>query len=101
MARIPVYRGGKVHVLSDKCKSCIFRSVNDGRIIGLAAGRVAGMVLKAREAGSVIPCHMTMHSDEVKPAVCRGFFDLPQMPQALQVAERLGFVEFDDPPEDY
>ena len=40
-----VYRDGKVHVLDDKCSSCIFRSVNDGRILGLKPGRVSGMVL--------------------------------------------------------
>lgn len=95
-----VYRGGRVHVLSAKCASCIFRSVNDGRILGLRPGRVAGMVAEARSTDSGnIPCHMTIHTDTVRPAICRGFWDLPRRPALLDVAERLGVVEYDDPPE--
>lgn len=100
MSYHPVYRGGKVHVLAEKCASCIFRSVNDGRIKGLAPGRVAGMVVEARNNESVIPCHLTIYTDEVKPAVCRGYFDLPIKPAALQIAERLNLIEWDTPPEE-
>lgn len=100
MATHEVYRDGKVHVLAEKCASCIFRSVNDGRIQGLSPGRVAGMVVEAREAESVIPCHATIYTDEVKPAICRGYFDLPRRPGVLQIAERLGFIEFDTPPQE-
>lgn len=99
MAEHEVYRDGKVHVLAEKCESCIFRSVNDGRIRGLRPGRVAGMVLEARNAESVIPCHATLYTDEVKPAICRGYFDLPRRPGLLQVAERIGIIEYDPPPE--
>lgn len=95
-----VFRGGLVHVLADKCKSCIFRSVNDGRIMGLHKGRVSGMVLDAREAGSVIPCHNTIYREGVEPAVCRGYFDLPVQPPAIELAQAMGIIAFDPPPED-
>lgn len=92
-----VFRGDRVHVLADKCSSCIFRSVNDGRII-LDSGRVAGMVLFARENQSCIPCHATIRRDDVQPAVCRGFWDLPSRPFPLELANAMGIVEFDPPP---
>ena len=93
-----VYRGGRVHVLAEKCKSCIFRSVNDGRIMGLAPGRVSGMVLEARANESVIPCHNTIRTDKVQPAICRGYWDLPVRPTVLDLAESMGVVEFDPSP---
>ena len=92
------FREGEVHVLKDKCSSCIFRKVNDGRILGLRPGRVAGMVLGARTAGSVIPCHQTIRRHDVRPAICRGYWDLPVRVQLLQIAERLGLVVFDAAP---
>lgn len=93
-----VYRDQKVHVLEDRCKSCIFRSVNDGRILGLKPGRVSGMVLEAREMGGVIPCHMTIRRDDVKPAICRGYWDLPRRPEILDLAVAMDVVEFDPAP---
>ena len=93
-----VFRGDRVHVLADKCASCVFRSVNDGRIQGLKPGRVAGMVLGAREDQSCIPCHDTIYRDDVQPAVCRGFWDLPSRPFPLELANAMGIVEFDPPP---
>jgi hypothetical protein len=92
------YRDGRVHVLAEPCGSCIFRSVNDGRIAGLEPGRVAGMVQDARAADSAIVCHSTLYREDVRPAVCRGFFDLPRSTQPLQVAERLELVVFDPVP---
>jgi len=94
-----VYRDGTVHVLSAECASCIFRSVNDGRIQGLMPGRVAGMVLEARADQTVIPCHMTIRRDDVQPAICRGYFDRnADRIDALQIAQRLDMVTYDDPP---
>lgn len=93
-----VYRDGKVHVLADKCSSCIFRSVNDGRIMGLKPGRVSSMVLEARQAESVIPCHNTIRRDDVQPAICRGYWDLPVRPDILDLAEAMEVVEFDPAP---
>lgn len=99
MPRHDVYRDGKVHVLAEKCGSCIFRSVNDGRIQGLSAGRVSGMVLDARKNDSVIPCHNTIYTDAVKPAICRGYWDLPVRPVTLDLAVAMDVVVYDSPPE--
>lgn len=96
-----VYRDGAVHVLADKCHSCIFRSVNDGRITGLHPGRVAGMVLDARADENCIPCHTTIwEGDGVKAAICRGYWDLPHRPAILDLAVALGRVVYDPPPEE-
>lgn len=94
-----VYRDGTVHVLSAECASCIFRSVNDGRI-RLRPGRVAGMVLDARADQTIIPCHDTLYrDDDVRPAICRGFYDRNRdRIDALQIADRLDMVTYDDPP---
>ena len=77
------YRDGFVHVLADRCETCIFRP---GNRMDLQPGRVKGMVKQARKNESAIICHSTLGGAE---AVCRGFFDLyPTQP--LQLAERLG-----------
>jgi hypothetical protein len=60
----------------------------------LAPGRVAGMVRGAKADESAIICHSTLDGPN---AVCRGFFDRHPT-QPLQVAERLGLVEYIDPP---
>lgn len=94
-----VWRDNSLHVVADKCKSCIFRSVNDGRIMGLNPGRVSGMVLEARQNEGVIPCHNTIHGSDQPPAICKGYWDLPQRPAILQMADRMGVVTFDPVPE--
>ncbi len=96
-----VYRDGKVHVLSDRCSSCIFRAPNDGQIQGLEPGRITGMVKDshADEAGN-IPCHQTIYEKDVKPAICRGFWDLPNRGSILDLAEVMGVVEYDEPPKE-
>jgi hypothetical protein len=88
------YRDGKVHVLSERCATCIF---TNGAFMGLRPGRRAEMVLSARKDGSAIICHETYSVPGVKNAVCKGFFDLPHQPAALQIAERLGQIEWVDP----
>lgn len=94
-----VYRDGKVHVLTEKCSSCILRAPKDGQIKGLEPGRITGMVKgsHADPAGN-IPCHQTIYTDEVKPAICRGFWDLPDRGAILNLAEDMGIVEFVEPP---
>lgn len=82
-----VFRDGKVHVCRVMCKTCIFRP---GNLMSLVPGRVKSMVAQAVKADSCILCHDTLDG---KQAVCRGFFDkYPTQP--LQVAERLGFIQY-------
>ena len=90
VARGPFF-DGKVHVHSRMCSTCIFRP---GNLMHLEPGRVEDMVCEATRNDSCIPCHQTLDG---KQAVCRGFFD-KHATSPLQVAERMGFVEFVDPP---
>lgn len=87
----PVYSNGKVHVMSEKCATCIFRP---GNLMHLNAGRVKEMVdgSLADEAG--ITCHKTIHGQAEQEATCRGFYDAYGMRvAAFQVASRLGLIE--------
>jgi hypothetical protein len=76
------------------CDTCIFRP---GNLMRLSRGRVAQMVRDATRAEGCIICHDTSYGAE--PAVCRGFFDLHPT-QPLQVADRLGFIEWQRPPQE-
>ena len=65
----------------------------------LQPGRVREMLDQCARDDSVIPCHSTTNTG--KEAICRGFFDHPGQPNpsALQIAERLGFIEWIEPPD--
>ena len=94
------YRDGTVHVLDDKCSTCVFRP---GNLMHLEPGRLSGMVKagvdRANRPGGAITCHSTIYRDDVEPAVCRGFYDKHRdRVQALQVAERLSMVTYDPQP---
>lgn len=94
MSTANTYRDGRVHVLARQCKTCIFRP---GNPMFLQPGRVAGMVREARADESAITCHSTLYRAGVDNAVCKGFFDRHKT-QPLQVAERLGIIEWDEVP---
>lgn len=86
------YRNGKVHVMPEKCDTCIFRPGNKMR---LQEGRVKDMVDGCLTSQGVIPCHKTLGGDN---SICRGFYDsYADDIQALQVAKRVGIIKFDDP----
>lgn len=86
------FRDGRVHVLSARCKTCIFRPGNPMRLV---EGRVEEMVAEAVADQSAIVCHSTLYRDGVGEAVCYGFFRAHPT-QPLQVAERLGYVVYDE-----
>ena len=90
MSRHNVYRDGRVHVMPERCETCIFRA---GNLMGLHRGRVRQMVDRVKAIDGCIPCHATLAGDN---AVCRGQFDLHPTP-TLQLAEALGLVAFEDP----
>lgn len=83
---------GKIHVLSEKCRTCIFRP---GNLMDLSTGRVKQMVRDATRNESSITCHQTL---SIEGAVCRGFFDAHKT-QPLRMAERLGCIEYVEPPQ--
>jgi hypothetical protein len=70
------FDGEKVHVLSEKCSTCIFRP---GNLMDLEPGTVKRMTEGSVADGSAITCHQTMqqmhHQYGAEPAVCRGFYD--------------------------
>ena len=66
-------RDGKVHVLREKCDTCIFRP---GNLMRLRPGRVKSMVDECLAIDGIIPCHETLEGKPKRNAVCRGFFDL-------------------------
>ena len=67
-----VYRDGQVHVLSEKCATCIFRP-HERPVSG---ARVAGMVRATKdEPGATVVCHHTLYRDVDEHAICRGWWD--------------------------
>lgn len=90
MSQHNVYRDGKVHVLSEKCATCIFRPHErpvDGR-------RVAGMVRDTKDtAGATVVCHKTLYRDVDEHAICRGWWDrLANHDPILRIAIAMGVV---------
>lgn len=92
---IPVFRDGKVHVLASQCRTCIFRS---GNLMKLEPGRVKEMFSHCVQADVIIPCHDYM--DTTEPVVCRGLFNTGEV-GILQLAERMGVIQFDERGEDH
>lgn len=90
------FRDGELHVLSEKCSTCIFRP---GNPMQLKPGRLKGITEDALAEDSFIVCHQTLdsHIYGTEPAVCRGFGE-NYSTNSLRIAERLGIVTFDDPP---
>lgn len=86
-----VYRNGRLHVCAEMCPTCVFRP---GNRMHLRPARLRGMIEDAKANQSCIVCHSTLDGGN---ACCRGFFDrYPTQP--LQIAERLGLVEYVDVP---
>lgn len=91
-----VYRDGKVHVLSEECRTCIFRP----HTRPVEGARVAELVRDTKdEDGSTVICHSTLYKDdERKHAICRGWYDrLADRDPVLQIAERMGAIEEQEP----
>jgi hypothetical protein len=87
----------KTRVMARKCPTCIFKPSDP---MALGSRRLAELIRQARATGTYIICHDTLPYGpypDVRPAICRGFYDRYDT-QALQVARRLwGFVEVDPP----
>lgn len=81
-----------VRVMKEQCKTCIFRPNN---LMSLEKGRVEQMIKEAtshKDGGGSIVCHSTLPNS--KQAVCKGYFDGYKQHGLLQVAERLGVINW-------
>jgi hypothetical protein len=97
--RKPPFRDGTVHVMADRCSTCVFRP---GNLMQLQPGRLRQMIRDGRAGdGGGIICHKTLaiwDPDGDGEAICRGFFDrFPTSP--MQIAERLGYVTYQEEPD--
>ena len=88
-----VYRDGAVHVMAERCATCIFRP---GNLMSLNPGRVKSMVdmcLDDEAGAGNIPCHETTYGQCSGEAICRGFWDgYADRQGMLTMATRLGLV---------
>ena len=90
----PPYRDGLVHVLAERCDTCVFRP---GNLMHLPPGRLAELVQGNVEADAALTCHSTLYREDVDQAVCRGFFDAyDTLP--LVMARAFGVVKEVPPP---
>lgn len=92
------YRDGRIHVLTDRCSTCIFRR----GAFYLPPGRLKEIVDTNLESGGAITCHETLTDYGPKlapPAVCRGFYDAHKdSVPALRLAQLMGLIEEDPTP---
>lgn len=93
-----IFRDGTVHVLADKCGTCIFTTNRP-----VDGARVAGMVRDTKdEVGATIPCHSTLYRPgKQENAICRGWWDrFADDDPILRMAQSQGVVEYQPVPDD-
>lgn len=92
-----VYREGKVHVLEDKCSTCVFRP---GNLMHLSPGRLKDLSGGADDNQTAIICHQTLPTvGYPNQAICRGYWDSRKDTNpTLVLAAGADLVEFDEPP---
>lgn len=90
------YRDGKVHVLAERCSTCVFRP---GNLMTLSDGRLRDLIDQNLKADAALTCHKTLPYAEgdVLPAVCRGFFDAYET-TPLRLAKAFRIIEEDPCP---
>lgn len=82
--------------MGEMCATCVFRS---GNLMHLRTGRLRGMIDAALQADAAITCHSTLYRDDIRPAVCRGFFDrYADDVLSLRTARMLDVIAEDPPP---
>lgn len=90
------YRDGAVHVLSERCSTCVFRP---GNLMSLQPGRLADLVEQNRSRDTAFACHQTIYRHDVEPSVCRGYYDAyGDDITPLRLAAALEILAFDEPP---
>lgn len=89
---LPPYRDGLVHVVDEKCATCVFRP---GNPMHLSPGRLAEIVEHNRTNGAALVCHKTLpYGDhpEVGQAICRGYFDSYETDLVLALAKACNII---------
>jgi len=91
-----IFRDDKVHVLSEKCATCIFNPATRP----VSGNRVAGMVRDTMDTeGATVVCHSTLNTRPKRNAVCRGWYDrLGMRDNLLRLARVMGLIQWQDPP---
>lgn len=90
-----------VRVLSERCKTCIFRP---GNKMSLNKGALADILATCERNEGHIPCHETTNTEGADAAICRGFYESRTAVRSL--ALRYGrltnsILEVDPPTEDF
>lgn len=83
-----------MRVLTEQCSTCIFRP---GNLMHLATGRLADMARDVKADESYVICHQTLERPKRQRCICKGSWDRYKT-QIIQLAERLGFIEWVDNP---
>lgn len=92
--------GAAVWVMADRCATCVYRP---GNLMNLMPGRLPQLTRENLERQSHLTCHSTLlygTSTRLRPAVCRGFADLPAAPTrslALRTGLLLNSIRFQQP----
>jgi hypothetical protein len=88
----------KTRLCREMCTTCIFRS---GNPMHLEPGRLKSLIDEALAQERFIICHATLphatSDPEVKPAVCRGFYDRYSTTALQVIAVLFGFTDIDPP----
>lgn len=87
------YRDDKVHVMAEKCSTCVFRP---GNLMDLKPGRVKDLVRGNLDDESALICHKTLAYSPGQPdgAICSGFFDAyAQDSTTLRLAIAMDIIE--------
>jgi hypothetical protein len=88
------YRDGKVHVLAERCDTCVF---HPGNRMHLNPGRLRDLVESNLALDTALVCHSTLGTEH--NAVCRGFFDAYGTEvTALRMADALHMIAEDPVP---
>ena len=86
-----IFRDNKVHVLSEKCATCIFRP----HTRPVEGSVVAEMVRDTKDnPGATVVCHHTLGTEPQKNAICRGWYDrFASIDPVLRMANNMDVIE--------
>jgi hypothetical protein len=94
-----IYRDGLIHVLDEKCATCIFKP----GVRPVDGARVAQMVRDTKDdPGATIPCHSTLYRpDKQENAICRGWYDrFADADPIISMAKAMDIITYDPVPDD-